>query len=237
MKPSLIFIHGFRGNGLGLKELSKNFRGYDVSVLQIPPAGGNTLREFNAKNYARFVADYIKKNQIKKPVLIGHSMGSIVAAAVAERYPDLIADKIVFLAPISVRPNKFFAALTPLSTVLPNRLIGYLTTKYMFVPKDQALFKKTLETTYTCGADFTTKKDVYKSAKFSVSYAICDFSLGEKSALFLSGEADRLMPRKKTEKVARSFKNAKTVYLKNCGHLLNYESPKEVAKEIKKFLK
>ena len=237
MRQNLIFVHGFRGNGLGLKELATKYfptEDYKCYILEVPPAGGKSLTEYTANNYAKFVADYIKKNKIKKPVLIGHSMGSIICAAVAERYPELIGDKLIFLSPISVKPAKFFAMLTPLTAILPNKIIGYISTKYMFIPKDKKLLKNTLKTTYLCGADYTTKKDVFKSAKFSSSCAIDDFNI-KKDILFLSGEKDRLIPRQKTEAVARKY-SAKTAYVKGTGHLLNYENPKETATVIKRFL-
>lgn len=236
-KTTLLFIHGFRGNGLGLKELTKkyfNSKKYDIHIPAIPPAGGNSLKEYSAISYARFVAKYIKKNQLEKPILIGHSMGSIIVAAVAERYPELIADKIIFLAPISKKTSIFFRLISPLSVLLPNRLVTYISTKYTFVSKDKALFSKALKTSYLCGSDYTKKTDVLKAARFSSTSSIDDFEF-KKQALFLSGDHDRLMSHSKTDTVAAKF-HAKNIYLPGCGHLLNYEKPKETADAIKKFL-
>lgn len=237
-KTALLFIHGFRGSGLGLQELTKkyfNSKKYDIYIPAIPPAGGNSLKEYTAINYARFIAKYIKKNQLEKPILIGHSMGSIIVAAVAERYPELIADKIIFLAPISKKISIIFRLISPLSILLPNRLVTYITTKYNFVSKDKTLFRKTLKTSYLCGADYTKKSDVLKAARFSSIHSIDDFKF-EKKALFLSGDHDRLMPYTKTNVVATKF-HAKSIVLPDCGHLLNYEKPKAAADAIKKFLR
>ena len=238
MKPTLLFIHGFRGNQLGLREVADNFpkKSYDVYLLDLPPTNGTTLKEYSPRLYARFVANFIKEHELEKPILIGHSMGSIVTAAVAERYPELISDKIVFLSPISVRPNKLFSLASPFSATLPNKVVSRVSTKYLFVPKnDKELLKKTLATTNACGRAYHNKRALYASARFAANYSINDFTF-EKQALFLSGDKERLVPREKTEKVAEKF-NGKTVYIKNTGHLLNYEDPKSVAKEIKKFIK
>ena len=237
MKQNLLFIHGFRGNNLGLQGItSQNFPSnkYNVYTLDIPPAGGKTIERFDAHHYARFIADFIRSNKIEKPVLIGHSMGSIVAAAVAERYPELIAEKIVFMSPISTKPARPFKVLVPLTIVLPNKMISYITTSYLFIPKDKNLKKNTLATTIKCGADFTTKKDVLRSAKFSISYSIEDFEFKQKP-LFICGEKDRLIPKSKTEKVAKKF-NGEIHYIKNSGHLINSEAPSEVAKIVKQFI-
>lgn len=234
---NLIFIHGFRGNGLGLRELADEFS-WDTkiktTILQVPPAGGNSLTEYTPDTYADFVVDYVKKNKIKKPVLIGHSMGSIIAAATAEKYPELLADKIVFLAPISKKPAKFFASLTPLSAKLPNKMLTYISTKYLFVPRNRELFKKTLETSEKCGTDYTTREDIWKSAEFSAQHAISDFEFSQR-ACFISGEHDRLIPREATEILARKLHGA-SIFIPGTGHLLNYEDAPSTAAAIRYFL-
>ena len=237
MKKNIVFIHGFRGSSLGLEKVANYFdkKNYNVYVPDIPPAGDESLPEYSPRLYARFLARYIKDNEIEKPILVGHSMGSIVAAAMAERYPDLIDKKIVFMSPISAHPSLFFKMLTPLSVLLPNKVIGYITTKFLFVPKNKNLFKETLLLTYHCGANYCRRIDVFKAAKFSTNYAIPDFTF-EKNALIIAGEKDRLIPRKRTDILASDL-GTKAIYLEDAGHLINYEVPEKVAKQIKKFLK
>ena len=237
MKQTLLFIHGFRGNKLGLTELASKFpkQDYDVHLINIPPAGGKSLPAYSARLYARFVGNYIRKNKLDHPVLIGHSMGSLIASAAAERYPELISDRLILLAPISQKPAFFFAMLTPLSALLPNKLIGYITTKYLYVGHDKKLLQDILKTTYSCGADYTSRSAIYKAAKFSTSCAITDFVF-KKDTLLLAGAQDRLIPRKKTDLAATKL-GAKATYIQNCGHLLNYENPSKAAATIKSFLK
>ena len=238
VKQQIVFIHGFRGNHLGLETLAKKYfagKKYDVYVPDIPPAGGNTMREFSARYSARFIADYIKANKLEKPILVGHSMGSIVTAAVAERYPELIADKIVFLAPISVRTSGFVGALAPLAALLPSKVVSKVTTRYMYIKASGADYPEILETSTICGADYTSRGDLYSSARFSTTYALEDFEF-KKKPIFIAGEHDRLMPREKTEEVAAKF-GAKAVFIKDAGHLLNYEQPGKVAAAIKRFLR
>ena len=115
MKQSIIFMHGFRGSSLGMEKVAAHFdsKKYDVYVPDIPPAGDESLPEYSPRFYARFLARYIKDNDIKNPILVGHSMGSIIAAIMAERYPDLINQKLILMSPISARTGRFFRMLTP----------------------------------------------------------------------------------------------------------------------------
>lgn len=238
MKKNIIFIHGFRGSSLGLEKIANCFdkKNYNVFIPDIPPAGDESLPEYSPRLYTRFLARYIRDREIKNPILVGHSMGSIIVAAMAERYPELINKKVILLSPISSHPAKFFKLLSPLSALLPNKLVGYLTTKYLFIPKDKNLFRETLLLTYHCGENFSRRLDIYKAAKFSTDYAIPDFNLDEKTTCIIAGEKDRLIPKKKTDILAQDL-NTKAEYIKDAGHLINYETPEQVAKLIKKFLK
>lgn len=241
-KPALLFIHGFRGNHLGLKETAAYLKakGYECYAPDIPPAYNTKrekipeLSEHTADGYAKWVADYILEKKIDRPILIGHSMGSIISAATAEKYPELINEKIFFLSPICVTPPKFICNLAPLSSILPTKMIGYITTKYLLVPKDKELFKEVLATTYKCAEKFTSKKDSGRAAKFSISYAISDFNF-DKKCTFIAGEKDKLNSQEQIKKVAKKF-GATPIFLKNSGHLINYECPVKLAEEIEKKL-
>ena len=237
MKKNIIFVHGFRGSALGLEKIADCFdkKNYNVYTPEIPPAGDECLPEYSPRLYARFLARYINDNNIKSPILVGHSMGSIIVAAMAERYPELINKKIVFLSPISTHPSKFYKIISPLSVILPNKLVGYLTTKYLFIPKNKHLFKETLLLTYHCGDNYCRRADVYKAAKFSTNYAIPDFSFN-KDVLIISGSKDRLIPRKRTDILSQDLE-AELSYIDDAGHLINYETPDQVARKIKNFLK
>lgn len=242
MKRPLLFVHGFRGNHLGLKDAMDYLKakGYTCYAPDIPPAFNTQneklpkLKKHTADAYAKWLADYIKEKKIDHPILIGHSMGSIICAATAEKYPGLLADKIFFLSPICVTPPKFICNLAPLTAILPNKLLGYITTKYLIVPKDKQTLKDVLKITYKCAEKFTSKGDTAKAAKFSISFAISDFNF-KKDVCFIAGEKDKLNSQEQIKAVAK--KHGKTpIFLKNSGHLINYECPIILAETIEKNL-
>lgn len=241
-KPPLLFVHGFRGNHLGMKETVDYLKakGYDCYVPDIPPAY-NTQREklpklsdYTADGYAKWIADYILEKKLDHPILIGHSMGSIICAATAEKYPELINDKIFFLSPICVTPPKFICNLAPLTAILPTKMIGYITTKYLLIPKDKNTLRDVLKITYKCAEKFTSKKDSGRAAKFSISFSISDFNFDKKST-FIAGESDKLNSQKQIRDVAKKY-GSTPIFLKKSGHLINYECPVKLAEEIEKKL-
>lgn len=132
-KPTLILVHGFRGAPAGLNEIAKDLKaaGYPVHTPAIPPfAGAPELPSYTPDSYASFIAEYIREHQLNHPVLIGHSMGSIVAAAAAHKYPELIHPKLILMAPISSRTPKLFrwsrrckiSSLVSSSIILPRAI-------------------------------------------------------------------------------------------------------------------
>lgn len=234
-KPPLLFIHGYRGNHLGLAEIAAELSDYEIHSPDIAPAGTVPFKKYDMPTYTKFIADYISKHHLDHPILVGHSLGSIIAAATAEKYPDLLNEKLILLAPISSKPTKFFANLVPLTTILPTKLIDYLTTRYLFVPHDRTLFKKALATTHACAAVYTSRKDVAAAGKFSASHSIRDFQF-QKHTLIVAGEKDRLMPLSKTKALTEDY-HAELKIIQGAGHILNYEKPKQTAAAIAEFLK
>lgn len=232
----VLLIHGFRGNHLGLREIAKCLRkkGYKVYAPDLPPAGKYPLAKYDADHYARWVANYILEKKLDRPVLVGHSMGSIIAAATAEKYPELINRKIVFLAPISVKPAKIFTFFVPGVIAIPNKVVGYVTTRFLIIKKGSDFFRKTLEITHQCASQYTSRMDLAKVAYFSAQHAIADFDF-ERDAYFLAGETDRLNSQEATQRTAEKFAG-KAEFIPGTGHLLNYEAPDQVAEKIADFL-
>lgn len=237
-QPAIILVHGFRGSPIGLKAIGKELEraGYQVFVPPIPPFGGaESLDEYTPKAYAEYLLRFAHQHKLQAPVLVGHSMGSIIVAAALHYFPQEFADKAILMSPISVRTAAPFRLIAPLSALLPSRMVDYVTTKFLFVPHDRKLFRETLAITHECSNDHhPKKKQVMSAAKFSTKYAVGDFT-SPKQLLFLAGESDHLIPKKQTEKLAEIMP-ATTVFLTNTGHLHNYEQSKETAQAILDFL-
>ena len=237
MKEDVILIHGYRGSPAGLAEIGKVLEsaGHRVFIPSIPPfANSKPLEDYTKDSYADFISAYINKNQIKNPVLIGHSMGSLIAAATAEKYPEKLSEKLVFLAPISTKPPRPIAILNPLATAFPRSVVDVTTTAFNMVPNGLKTAKKTMRLTREASKQFVSKKDVNLAGIFSINHSISSFNFN-KNALFLAGAKDHLISRKRTEALAKEL-GQKTAFIPGTGHLLNYEKPKETAKEIIKFL-
>lgn len=238
-RPPIVLVHGFRGSPSGLQEIAHHLEqhGYLVHLPAVPPfAGASLAGSYNTDNYARFLADYIRAQQLDHPILIGHSMGSIIVAATAAAYPTLIDRRLILLSPISHRPAAPFVALAPLSALAPRSLVDYLTTRYLFVPHNHALFRQTLQLTHRCSSDRPPqRRPLMSAARFSAHHCIADFDLSRQDVLIIAGEKDRLIKQSRTAQLAQNL-NAKLKLIAHSGHLHNYEAPHETADLILEFL-
>lgn len=237
-KPSVILVHGFRGSPLGLEAIAQILRqsGYQVYIPAIPPfAGAKALNSYQPKAYASYLAQYIRDQNLSRPVLVGHSMGSIIVAATAKFYPQLVNPKLVLLSPISTKTAKPFALISPLAAIVPRRIVDYITTKYLFVPKNRQLFLDTLKITHSCSEDHPpSRRAIAAATKFSTNYSINDFPPTQKT-LLIAGAKDRLIPQKQTKVLAQKLQS-EVKFIPNSGHLHNYEKPQETARLILEFL-
>lgn len=237
-RPSLVLVHGFRGAPFGLAAIADELRvaGYDVHAIPNPPfAGAPTLDAYTPEAYASYFADYLESHHITKPILIGHSMGTLTVSAVASLRPDLVDPCLILLSPISNKPAKFFALLAPLSAYLPDSLVNFVTTCYLYTGKGQ--FLSTMRITNACTKQTTCPSPAIAAASyFSSHYGVSDFKFSDQTNIhIIAGAKDRLISRHSTEKLAHSLR-VNPIFLPNTGHLHNYEKPHETAEEILKIL-
>lgn len=242
-KPPILLVHGFRGNHLGLAEFQKllEAEGYQVFNPDIPPAFNTQdetlpiFTDFTKDGYADFIANYILDKHLDHPILIGHSMGSILAAAAAEKYSHLIHDKIFFLSPIATHPPKFILPLIPLMAFVPNKFIGYVCTEFLIASAHRPKKRQILDLTYKCSRKITSVRDEISAAFFSMSHSISDFNF-KKQAYFIAGSKDRMNPSRKVREIAEKF-HAEVNFIPQTGHLINYEVPEKIAELVLPKLK
>lgn len=109
---SIIFIPGFACSGDVWKETTPLFeKDFTCYTLTMPGFAGQPAEvDPSFKGWEDAIARYIKKNNIDKPIIIGHSMGGGLALALASDYPDVIGKIVVVdaLPCLSAIMNKAF---------------------------------------------------------------------------------------------------------------------------------
>jgi len=106
--PAIVMVHGLGGQSGNfaygvVEKLMGEFR---VIVIDRPGAGYST-RESDAsaplKGQAKFIANFIRALGLKKPLLVGHSLGGAISLAVALEFPEIVSG-LALVAPLTHVP-------------------------------------------------------------------------------------------------------------------------------------
>lgn len=108
-KATYVFIHGI-GNTLHswddvVKKLPKDVRVIGIDLLGFGESPRPDWVVYNAKTQAQSVAlTLLSMRMVQQPVLIGHSLGALVAVEIAKRYP-LFVKELVLCSPPFYQPE------------------------------------------------------------------------------------------------------------------------------------
>jgi len=256
-KPTLIMIHGFRGTHHGLVLIAEQFRKqYNVIVPDLPGFGaGDIIDSHDLDSYVAWLQVFIKKQRLtEKPLLLGHSFGSIVTSAYAAKHPKMI-EKLILVNPIGA------PALEGQQRVLTNLAIFYyklgeklpeklgrrwlgLTAVTMIMSismakTDDKKLRKYIHSQHRqYFSTFHSAKSVSEGFRTSVSHDVSEFAPKIKiPTLLIAGALDDVTHLSKQFALVKLFSNAKLSVIDGVGHLTHYEKPVVVANIIKRWLK
>lgn len=100
---TVLFIHGIGNKGSAwdevIEKLPKNIKVVTVDLLGFGQSPNPSWAVYNARTQARSVLTTIFKLRLRSPIIIvGHSLGALVAVDIARRYP-LIVRSLILCSP------------------------------------------------------------------------------------------------------------------------------------------
>ena len=101
----LIIIHGLFGMSDNWNSLGRQFaKYYKVHLIDLRNHGRSPhAEEFNYNVMCEDIFEYVEANNIKKPILLGHSLGGKVAMKFAFTYPENIKKLVI----ADIAPRKY----------------------------------------------------------------------------------------------------------------------------------
>jgi len=112
-KKNLIILHGWAHNAALWQNLAgKLDKDIRCFLVDLPAFGSSQALSGNPSvpEYNKTIIDLVKKLELKKPVILGHSFGGQVALDLATKHPNLLS-KIILVSPAGVRKKTFKAGL------------------------------------------------------------------------------------------------------------------------------
>lgn len=240
----LLILHGYFGMSDNWKTLGNKFAdAYQTHLIDQRNHGRSFHEdEFNYEVLVEDLYNYIQEHQLEKVHIIGHSMGGKTAMLFAVKYPELVAKLIVVdISPRSYAPHH-------------NAILAGLNSVDFSVDNTRALVTKKLsELIPDAGVRQFLLKNVYWKEKGQLAYrfnlqsltennanvgeALPSFTTFDGATLFLKGDKSDYITKNEEPLIEAHFNNAKIVEIKNAGHWLHAENPKQFYDEVINFLK
>jgi pimeloyl-ACP methyl ester carboxylesterase len=231
--PPLVLIHGAGCTHLYWPPEIRRLPGFCVYALDMPGHGRSELCDGQQTigAYAHYVVQWLESIQLRRAVLVGHSMGSAIALAVAIHHPEYVVGLglVSAGARLRVQPEllsyvadqtAYFKAIDLLvscsfSTHAPPRLVE-LASKRMLETRPSVLLG-----------------DLQACDRFDV---MDHLGTVQQPALVMCGADDMLTPLRYAQFLASHIANAHLDVIPDAGHMVMLEQPGLVANSLLSFL-
>lgn len=243
-KP-MVIIHGFLGMSDNWKTLGTQFanEGYQVHALDLRNHGKSFhTDDFSYDVMAADVMQYCGHHQLKDIVIVGHSMGGKVAMLLATTYPELVSKLIVAdIGPKYYAPHHqtILAALNAVDfSKKPSRAeVEEIVSGYIkdFGTRQFLLKNLYWETSEQLAFRFNLK--VFNEKIKTVGTALPFENTFSKYTLFLRGDKSDYILDSDFETIYHHFPSASIKTIKNAGHWLHAENPKDFLSTVLDFIK
>ncbi|MEM2987786.1 MAG: alpha/beta hydrolase [Candidatus Bathyarchaeia archaeon] len=227
MDLKLIFIHGAGGNHRIWENQTKYFGNAIAIDLPGHPIGkGRTAID----DYVEYVKKFCDRKNLRKIVMIGHSMGGAITQKFALTYPEYLKAIVLVCtgAKLKVAPIIFEEIKRNYENLME------LMKNYAFSAKTPVEIKdKTVEIMKRVKPE-VLYGDFEACDKFDVMGYLNRINL---PTLIICGKEDLLTPVEFSEYLRDNIPNAKLRVLEDAGHMVMLEKPGEFNKILDDFLK
>lgn len=253
---TIIAVHGFRGDHHGMIPIAAHLRTFRIIVPDLPGFGGSEPlcgRPHDVEGYADWLAAFVRAVVPgPAPVVLGHSFGSIIAAAAVAGGMPVAGLVLVnpIAAPALHGPHPLLSRLAlgyyRLGAVLPEwagsrllgmrgivRVISELTTK----TSDPRLRSWIHDQHRRWFSTYANRRVVVEAFEASIGHDVTDYAAHIASPTLLIGaDSDDVTPVRQQERLVRLFPDARLLVLADVGHLIHYERPRAAARAITEFV-
>lgn len=245
--PTLVLLHGFLSSSFCYRTLFPMLsKHYNVISVDFPPFGysGKSSRfAYSYQNLAMTLLAFLDALDIKKCILIGHSMGGQLCLYMLKNRPEL-ADKAVLLCSSGYLPKSKrllrYASFFPYFPKVVKRWLekSGIETNLQNVVYNKELIDDEMRNGYL---QPFLNDDIFKALSRMVrdregDLPEKDLQDIEARCLLLWGKHDRVVPLAVGKRLHGDLKNSELIVLEDAGHLLPEEKPELVYNYIKDFI-
>ena len=236
---AVVFIHGW----------PDSWRSFEPVMSELPadlPAVSVSLRGFGASEAAdgRFgladlaadVVELLDVIGVRRAVVVGHSMGTLVAQRVAAARPAVVAGVVLIGGFSRIEQglaDEVWSAVEELSDPIPEDFVREFQSSTLAVPVPDDLFDRIV------AASLEAPAAVWRATFEDVRTVDQDALLASIAApvLLLWGEHDALIPRREQDRLLAALADVALIVYAGYGHSPNWEQPQQVADDIVAFVR
>ncbi|HEV7848298.1 MAG TPA: alpha/beta hydrolase [Mycetocola sp.] len=255
-QPTIVMVHGFRGDHHGLEPVVAHLEGFHILSPDLPGFGeseplGNV---HDIDGYAAWLNEFVSSVDLAEPpVILGHSFGSIVVSAALAR-TGLRAPRVILVNPIAAPalagPRGILTRLAVFYyrmgawlperlgfALLRNRAIVRMMSVTMAKTKDRGLRRWIHNQHDLYFSAFGNRGVVLEAFRASVGNDVSEFAAGiVDRTLLIAADQDDITPIAAQRSLVDLFPAATLEILPGVGHLIHYEVPGQAAELIRRFL-
>jgi len=251
---TLVLVHGYRGDHHGLESFAGGLTDFNIIAPDLPGFGTSDPMqvEHSLDSYALWFKSFLEALSVEKPLVVGHSFGTLVVSATEAKLS--LFSKIVLVNPVAggriVGISKFLFEFVKfyywVAHVVPEVIGNRMTKTYLLVDsmsayttksKDKALRKWIKQQHRSHFNSFANSQVVWEAYLASTENVVTPFVRQiHKPVLLIAAELDEITPVSAVYEFAETMDNAQVYEIKGCGHLVHYEAAQEAIDVINKFL-
>lgn len=227
---SLIFIHGSGSNSsVWSNQYGRLHSLFNIAALNLPGHGQSTGRSGDdIPAYAEYVKDILVVLDLKRPVLIGHSMGAAVALCFAAKYPRAISGVMTLGGGVTLPVNPDI--LQGLKSQ-PDMVLDMIC-KFSLAKENRYKLSDTLRASLAAANLAVLASDMQACGKVDLTSELPKITA---PVLALCGTQDKMTPPAFSEQITSKIEGAKLLLIEGAGHMLMMEKPEAVNDAIKTF--
>ncbi|MDX8468988.1 alpha/beta hydrolase [Mesorhizobium sp. VK23B] len=229
--PPLVLVHGFTDTSRSFSLLAPHLSGRRLIMPDLRGHGASQAgRGFGIADFADDVAGLIRRLRLERPVVVGHSLGGMVAMQLAARHPELVGG----LALLATTLNPGMTQDHPL-------VAGVAALRDPISPADPFY-----DWWHQCGsgvpqaflAGMAKDASAMPAARWrAILEEIRRTDLGGARAvrartLIIAGACDPLFGRAHQQVLAEALAGSRVVWAEHCGHNPHWEDPAFIAGAI-----
>lgn len=241
----IVFIHGFGGSTYSWRKnvavLAQKYTVISVDVRGFGYTSRDPASEYSPRGYTTHISTFLDIMGVRRPIIVGHSMGGEVAMRVALQRPEDVAG-LVLIDSAGLPSGSSFEA-PPIPQPLQTTLIRFASSRRAVrAGLDSAFYDRSavdeeMIAAYRDPLDVESAEEMMWRMARTAAPRLNRSEIAQVSVptLIVWGRDDRLIPLSEGEELASLIKGSRLVVLDRAGHMPQEERAEDVNSLIDSF--